>query len=67
MIKILPKNRYNGLIKLTKCSAQLKLNFTFKLSKYQYPNHVAINIIQIIVFYLKESTDFAHNLCQTKI
>ena len=28
---------------------------------------VAINIIQIIVFYLKESTDFAHNLCQTKI
>ena len=27
---------------------------------------MAINIIQISVFYLKESTDFAHNLCQTK-
>ena len=27
---------------------------------------IAINIIQAIVFYGKESTDFIHNLCQTK-
>ena len=27
---------------------------------------IAINIIQVIVFYEKESTDFIHNLCQTK-
>ena len=27
---------------------------------------IAINIIQVIVFYGKESTDFIHNLCQTK-
>ena len=27
---------------------------------------VTINIIQDIVFYGKESTDFIHNLCQTK-
>ena len=27
---------------------------------------IAINIIQVIVFYRKESTDFIHNLCQTK-
>ena len=27
---------------------------------------LAINIIQVIVFYGKESTDFIHNLCQTK-
>ena len=26
---------------------------------------VAINIIQIILFYGKESTDFIHKLCQT--
>ena len=27
---------------------------------------IAINIIQVIVFYGKESTDFIHYLCQTK-
>ena len=27
---------------------------------------IAINIIQDIVFYGKESTDFIHDLCQTK-
>ena len=27
---------------------------------------IAINIIQVILFYEKESTDFIHNLCQTK-
>ena len=28
---------------------------------------IAINIIQNIVFYGKEATDFIHNLCQTKL
>ena len=28
---------------------------------------IAVNIIYIIVFYGKESTDFIHNLCQTKL
>ena len=27
---------------------------------------IAVNIIQVIVFYGKESTDFIENLCQTK-
>ena len=27
---------------------------------------IAVNIIQVIVFYGKESTDFIDNLCQTK-
>ena len=43
-----------------------KLNDSF-LGYFWQIVFIAINIIQNIVFYGKEATDFIHNLCQTKL
>ena len=43
-----------------------KLNDSLKKIIFWLTVFIAINIIQVIVFYGKESTDFIHYLCQTK-